>query len=515
MKPRKSRGFVCFISICGVIVTGDAYIWGVANNKKLHMRIAVIIGISEFDNCQDLPACINDIVAIDDLLIATNEFDEIKSFKGNVRSDYIKTELSTIFSELQGKDIEELFFYFSGHGSFINDEFYYILSDYDENVKRQTSLQNSEIDSMIKSINPKMVTKIIDACQSGVSYIKSDTNIVKNYYEKTTGSFDKCYFMHSSMRSQSSYIHSHLSDFTKSFLESIHKTGRDSIRYKDIMDYISDEFEKSTNQTPFFITQADFTEKFMNVSSEIHKVLEKYIEKSDNIEAKPSKEDGKEGITYIDLIKSDAQMYSSHEETVKLLNDIKEDVQNEVLQTDIKEIYNLKPIFEYSIRDLPKGSLIARWLESNPNNYFATAEYEKESYQEEVENKASSFMSFSQLMSVNKMVTKYRNVLVGFELTIDLPYKYIVVDFKPQFPNLHQYALLITFLVSKKEIKVFSAFTSYTETDWTKKVINKDFQWSSNDFLIKNSEAVRQFIKTRIRGVEEEITVIVENEFGI
>jgi hypothetical protein len=40
--------------------------------------------------------------------------------------------LPKIFSELKGKSIDELFFYFSGHGSFINDEFYYILSDFAE-----------------------------------------------------------------------------------------------------------------------------------------------------------------------------------------------------------------------------------------------------------------------------------------------------------------------------------------------------------------------------------------------
>jgi hypothetical protein len=45
------------------------------------MRIAIIIGISEFDNYNDLPGCINDISAINDLLIATKEFDEIKLFK--------------------------------------------------------------------------------------------------------------------------------------------------------------------------------------------------------------------------------------------------------------------------------------------------------------------------------------------------------------------------------------------------------------------------------------------------
>jgi hypothetical protein len=130
---------------------------------------------------------------------------------------------------------------------------------------------------MIKSIKPRMVTKIIDACQSGVSYIKGNTNVVEKYYAKTTDSFEKCYFMHSSMTSQYSYQNDDLSDFTKSILESINTNNKDSIRYKDIIDYVSDEFEKSTEQTPFFITQADHTERFINSSPEIQKALNKYV----------------------------------------------------------------------------------------------------------------------------------------------------------------------------------------------------------------------------------------------
>jgi hypothetical protein len=187
-------------------------------------------------------------------------------------------------------------------------------------------------------------------------------------------------------------------------------------------------------------------------------------------------------------------------------------MQNEELQTEMKEIYKQQPSFENYLRDLPKGQQIARWLESNPNNYFASADYERESYQEE-ETSAYPFGGFTQLMKGNKIVTKYRNILMGFALSIDLPYKYVVVDFNPLFPNLQQYALMVAFLVSKKDIKIFTAFTSYSETDWTRKVINQNFKWNSSDFLIKDIEDIKKFIISKIREAEEEIMDIVKNEF--
>lgn len=182
------------------------------------MRKAILIGISEYLNCDNLPGCLNDVKAVYEILQASREFDEIKIFERKVNSNDLKNSLSQLFTDWKGKQINELFFYFSGHGSFDNNEFYYLLSDFDENKKRQTTLQNLEIDNMIKSISPILVTKVIDACQSGVSYIKGNGNNVEKYYHRTKESFNKCYFLHSSMTNQYSYVDNELSDFTKSFI---------------------------------------------------------------------------------------------------------------------------------------------------------------------------------------------------------------------------------------------------------------------------------------------------------
>jgi hypothetical protein len=475
------------------------------------MRIGILIGISEYQNCNNLPGCDNDIKAINEVLSTSKEFDEIKVFSRNVKSNNLKSELSKLFAEWKGNDIEELFFYFSGHGSFINNEFYYILTDFEETQKRQTSLQNSEIDNMIKSIKPKMVTKVIDACQSGVSYIKGNTNIVEKYYSKTTDSFEKCYFLHSSMTSQFSYQNADLSDFTKSFLEAININNKPSIRYKDIIDYISDKFEKSAEQTPFFITQADHTESFLMSSKELQSVIAKYIVK-EKIEIEVTKEDVVKYNSYIDRIKKDAQIYSTQGETQQLLNEIKDLIVETNLETEINELYEYKNSFSHHLRDLPKGILIARWLEDNPNDYFAKADYEKVSYQEE-ETRASLFGTYSTRSRGNKLVTKYRNDLMGFEQSIDIPFKYITIDFSPIYPNLKQYALLITFVVSKKDIKIFYAFTNYAETDWSRREISKNFKWSSDDFLIKNKTEILEFISNIISETEKNLLKIIKEKF--
>lgn len=144
--------------------------------------------------------------------------------------------------------------------------------------------------------------------------------------------------------------------------------------------------------------------------------------------------------------------------------------------------------------------------------FFAKPDYEQTSYQEE-ETRANPFGSIASMMRGNKIVTKYRNDLKGFEQPIDIPYKYVTIDFKPLFPNLKQHALLLTFLISKKDIKFFYAFTGYSETDWSRKEIITNFKWSSSDFQIKQTEKILEFIKNKISETENKLVEIIKEKF--
>lgn len=478
------------------------------------MRIAILIGISEFDNCEDLKGCDNDIKAIHEIIQTSNQFDEIKIYKDRVDSSTLKAELAEFFSDLKGKTIEEVFFYFSGHGNFYNKEFYYLLSDYNEHSRKQTSLQNSEIDNLIKSIKPKMVTKIIDACQSGVSYVKGENNVEK-YYNKTAESFEKCYFMHSSLINQFSYQDDNLSDFTKSFLSSLKSTTKSNIRYKDIIDYISDEFERSTEQTPFFVTQADYTETFINSSVDINNLIDKYIPLEKVDDAEIIKEDFTETkeLSYIDKIKKEAEEFSNKEDTEDLINEIKDTIEGISLKTDLDQLYEIDYAFEYNTLHIPKTISIGAWLEDNKHNYFAKPYYKISTYKEEVA--PNPFGSLLSRMQQNKTVTREKKELNGFKNTFELPHSYATIKYKPKYPNIKQFAIFITYLVSKKDIKIFYGFTDYNEGNWTNKSVNLNFKWSSSDFKIINKKEILSFIKNLIEGIEINIKSRLENKSDI
>jgi len=168
------------------------------------MNIAVVIGVSDYGGQNDLPGCKNDAQIISNILNATKKYEEVLLLTQDLKSYNVKSTLVEYFGKYQNKNINEIFFYFSGHGDFFENEFYYLLSDYSDDKRKSTCLQNKEVDEWIKSVSPKVAIKFVDACHSGVTYVK-DNNLFKHYLQEQQKNFEICYFMFSSKIDQVSY----------------------------------------------------------------------------------------------------------------------------------------------------------------------------------------------------------------------------------------------------------------------------------------------------------------------
>ncbi len=159
-------------------------------NSGNNMKIAILIGVDIYTSqLGNLPACKKDVKLIKEILEATGEFSEILFISDNCNSDYVKSTISNFVSEIKDEQIDEVFFYFTGHGDFYEQQFYYILSDYNTSKRKQTSLENSEVDNWLRNLNPKLTIKVVDACHSGTTYIKSQSAI-NEILEKSTSRFN-------------------------------------------------------------------------------------------------------------------------------------------------------------------------------------------------------------------------------------------------------------------------------------------------------------------------------------
>ncbi|PBQ31368.1 hypothetical protein CNR22_06190 [Sphingobacteriaceae bacterium] len=444
------------------------------------MNIAIVIGVSTYNHSSNnLPGCKNDADAIYQILEKTDKYSDILYINKNEHSAKTKELLSNFILKNKGTVIKELFFYYSGHGEFSNEEFYYVLSDFDPKKKNQTSLQNNEVDDLIRTLSPDLVIKFIDACQSGTTYIK-EGNILNKYFNDSKKGFNKCYFLNSSLNNQSSFQNEQLSFFTFSFIKALKEHQTKEIRYKDIIDVISDEFSQNQDQTPFFVIQADLTEKFCSFSNDLKEYLNSFnpvLLTTNETESTP--------LTLADLVINDAKQYVDKEGAFKAIDFVQKEFESITISGELSGLYKLEVSLLQDYDSIPSIIAIGKWLKDNKNDYFARLVYEER----------VDFDSGEEYTS-----------LTGFELKFDTPYKAILIDINRLYPNLTSYQCGVAFLISKKLITFFYFITNYIDESWDNRNLNRSgIKWVYTEAKISDEEAIKSNIKVIKAKIEKTI----------
>ena len=102
------------------------------------MNLAIIIGVSQYDNGNTLIACDNDIKIMKNISDKLNKFDDICYISNSPKAYEAKQLITEFVNKHQDQVIEEFVFYFSGHGARYNDDFFYIFKDFIEEKKETT-----------------------------------------------------------------------------------------------------------------------------------------------------------------------------------------------------------------------------------------------------------------------------------------------------------------------------------------------------------------------------------------
>jgi len=420
-------------------------------------RIAIIIGVSTYVRQQHLPACANDAELVRFVLNCSNEYEDILYLAGpDTNSDEVKHQLTQFVEKHKARsDLDEVFFFYSGHGQFIDDEFYYIFSDFDDSRRNRTSLKNSELDGYLRTLCPNLAVKIVDACNAGVQYVK-DVGGLSEIIEKGSKEqgLKKIYFLFSSLFDQSSFADSAVSHYTKSFIEAIFSNSRPEIRYRDIIDQVSDHFLNNKDQKPFFVIQADNTEIFGSFQDKEKSEIRSRLENMTSVVARantnvmPSKQP-----TLADLIKEKAKDYLNNDEIVYAIEQIPEVAKSYSPPADISDLFSTALSTHRDFSGLSGLRNIGAWLKDNKVEYFARVVSRVEEY-EDYENPLGRF--FSAYGDTQKKVVKSRNVISGYEPLWEKPtYWRIEFTLTTSLPNIPTFRLNILYLFSKLDIRLF------------------------------------------------------------
>ena len=473
------------------------------------MKLAILIGVSDYNSQQNLPASKNDVKLIKSMLDFSDGYDDLLYIDTETNTRQIKGRLSEFIERHSSDDIDDLFFYFSGHGLFDGSDFHYILSDFDAEKIKSTSLENSELDTMIKSLKPCLTIKIVDACNSGVSYIK-DPAAFSKYITDSKLHFSKCYFMFSSEDTQFSFADPHLSFFTKAIGEAVAYTPENSIRYKDIIDYISDKFSKNEKQSPVFINQASFTEVFIkNITPENRKNIEETLSIVSDSKVETKRQPLKE------LVIKDAERYFTEEKAMSIYESVPDAVKEQFkFKGEARELFELIVETHENYDDVPKLSLLAEWVDKNNDDLFVKAKSEKkERTVKKLKNRGlatalariNTWMDYYDDDDNYKWVTEYYLSPVSIESLLTCSYNLITVQAKSKYPNINSTKLYILPFLSKTRLVILSCMAFYKPSGWDSEVlIDNNIKWTPHTIELITSNDIKKHLTVLAKNFENE-----------
>lgn len=217
---------------------------------------AILVGNSQYRSLTDLSCCHDDLAAMHELLDAAAKYSVIEIIE-NVDADKMKSAIRATIEKHHAP--EEVFFYFTGHGYQQDDEFYFCTGEFNPNKPNQTGISNGELHTLLRLANADVVVKVIDACNSGTTLIKSDGSFA---FQDKHG-FKSLIQISSCLQTQNSLTGNPLSFFTERFRESALRKKEGVIYYTDLIYSLRDEFLKNDDQTPFFVSQGTGRERFV------------------------------------------------------------------------------------------------------------------------------------------------------------------------------------------------------------------------------------------------------------
>lgn len=485
------------------------------------MNIAFVIGNTDYNTLTKLEACNNDVKAINDVLKATGKYEKI-FVEQNKKSSEVKKSLATTIESIRKSNItvDELVVYYTGHGCYKNDQFYFLPIDYDSKRHSSTSLSNDELDEMLKSLNPHLTVKFIDACESGQTYIKSNTEPKDIFLNTSKSRFNNCYFMYSSNKNQESSASDDFGFFTFSLLRAIKNCSENEIRYKDIIDFITDDFADNEEQKPFFVTQADYTDYFCRDLKSVKEVLKSYnLEFCDdeneiavNVEDSSSK-----GL--IDLIRDDSEKCIAKEVAISNLKKLKDAITKLGINSKLDGIFELSVIEINKISDIDGINNILDDVKKYKYEMFIKLKYATEEYETEVQVPKPVNPLFGRALSSffqeyeMKTVTRTRKVVSGFEHSFDTPFSGLSIQLVPKFPNIRKRQLNLVFIFNKRDFVIYSNNEDYYEKEWNLWESYTVSNWGKSVIPFTNYEEIERTLISEVEQFQNDAVLQLEKKF--
>lgn len=424
------------------------------------------MGKSEYVSMGDIPVCKRDILVMSRIVRLSGYYEKVLIIDDSIATAVeAKEKIIEFLDSCKNKDgngsVSELFFYYSGHGDFNGKEFAFLWGDYEKNRKRQTSILNSEIDAMIRRVNPALVVKIVDSCYSGFLYYKG-SRLMERYLRSSGKVFNKYYLIFSAQNDRDICGDSATSYFTETFFRSLSRENGSAVRYSDIIDYIVDDFSGKKNQMPLFVVHADNMEVFCKINEEIRRLVRHRWDEAGMNEVYNICSD-----SILEVVKKDAARYVDISFALSCVAGIGDFVEKNEVGNQLSELYEKKVEYILDYDAIPKIYYIAKWLSGNGSDIYAEVEYDVTVYEEKVPvNNRVALASRGADSSVYQTVEKKQKIAKSYVSKVDVPYAAVSVKYRSKYPNIKDVSLYLVPLLSRTQIFLFYTKVNYFTMGW-------------------------------------------------
>lgn len=166
------------------------------------MKKSLLVGLNEYQYQPTLTGCLNDVGAFKKLLVDYYEFDPVNILtlvNSQANTNQVSSALDWLFTNSREEE-DDLFFFYSGHGSYVHDfsgdeadqkdEIFALYDHLDFGKEYQGGLLDDELTKrVLKCSQNTLIEIVVDACHSGTIVDVSQEDLNGNYWKVPQCSF--------------------------------------------------------------------------------------------------------------------------------------------------------------------------------------------------------------------------------------------------------------------------------------------------------------------------------------
>jgi len=244
---------------------------------------------------------------------------------------------------------------------------------------------------------------------------------------------------------------------------------------------MADYFKNIGKQTPFFVTQTDMLDKFIDYNEEVVNFLQN-INKQEIEKNKDTNE------TLKTQIEKKLELCATKDEAKELIDTIIDNFNFFSIDDKIiNEYFEVKKEIDINLIELPNKKNIANWIYENKSelNLFAKTKLE-----ELHKSKFYSIINLSETLYGNDKESNYE-----FEIMEKDFLNNIRITFTPKSLGLEKYEMDIVIVPSFSKLYVFLTFINNIPITWGDFQYDYMNEWSMKEFNIKSEINVEKFVK--------------------